>query len=100
MKKKIYTLWYLVPAMSVFTVLFLAPMITSLFFSLTVWNFKDFKFVGIDNFIMFFSEKSLNISIKNTFIYAVMTSGLKVILALFIAVFLPSAIKTKNLCSC
>ncbi len=96
MKKKIYTLWYLVPAMSVFTVLFLAPMITSLFFSLTVWNFKDFKFVGIDNFIMFFSEKSLNISIKNTFIYAVMTSGLKVILALFIAVFLTSAIKTKN----
>lgn len=94
--KKMYTLWYLVPAMAVFTVLFIVPMLTSLFFSLTVWNFKDFSFVGLDNFIMFFSERSLNISIKNTFIYAIMTCGIKVILALFIAVFLTSGIKTKN----
>lgn len=95
-KKKMYSIWYLVPVIVIFTVLFIAPMLTSLFFSLTVWNFKDYSFVGLDNFKMFFSERSLNISIKNTLIYAVMTSGLKVILALFIAVFLTSKIKTKN----
>lgn len=96
-KKKIYSTWFLVPAMAIFLVFFIIPMIMSLFFSLTVWNFKDFTFVGLDNFKMFFSEKSLNIGIKNTLIYAVMTSGLKVIIAFFIAVFLSSAIKTKNI---
>ena len=64
---------------------------------MTVWDFKNFTFVGLDNFKMFFSERSLNIGIKNTLIYAVLTSGLKVILAFLIAVFLSSAIRTKNI---
>jgi raffinose/stachyose/melibiose transport system permease protein len=63
---------------------------------MTVWNFRDFKFVGLDNFKMFFTEKSLNIGIKNTLIYAVLTCGLKVVLGMLIAVFLTSAIKMKN----
>lgn len=95
-RKKIYTLWYLAPVMIIFTVLFIIPMLTSLYFSLTVWNFTDFTFVGLDNFKMFFSERALNIGIKNTLIYAILTCALKVILALFIAVFLTSKIKTKN----
>jgi raffinose/stachyose/melibiose transport system permease protein len=96
-KKKMYTLWYLVPVLVIFTLLFITPMLSSLFFSLTVWNFNNFSFVGLDNFKMFFSEKSLNTSIVNTLIYAVMTCGLKVVLALMIAVFLTSKIKTKNI---
>lgn len=96
-KKKIYSTWFLVPALVIFLIFFIIPMIMSLFFSLTVWDFNTFTFVGLDNFIMFFSEDSLNIGIKNTLIYAVLTSGLKVILAFFIAVFLTSSIKTKNI---
>lgn len=96
-KKKIYTLWFLVPSLIIFGTLFIVPMITSLFFSLTVWNFTDFTFVGLDNFNMFFTERSLNNGIKNTLIYAILTCGIKVVLALFLAVFLTSKIKTKNL---
>lgn len=96
-KKKIYTVWFMVPAMVIFAIFFIIPMITSLFFSMTVWNFKDFTFVGLDNFKMFFSERSLNIGIKNTLIYAFLSCGLKVILAFFIAVFLTSKIRSKNI---
>ncbi|MDF2614174.1 MAG: sugar transporter permease [Clostridia bacterium] len=95
--KKMYSGWFLVPALTIFTLFFIVPMVVSLFFSMTVWNFTDFKFVGLDNFKMFFTEKSLNISIKNTLIYAVLTCGLKVVLGILIAVFLTSAIKTKNI---
>lgn len=95
-KKKIYSNWFLVPAMLIFIVFFIVPMVTSLFFSLTVWDFKEYTFVGLDNFKMFFSERSLNIGIKNTLIYAVLTCGLKVVFAFFIAVFLTSAIKSKE----
>ena len=95
-KKKIYSLWFLVPATTIFVIFFIIPTLASLYFSLTVWNFDSSKFCGLDNFKMFFSENSLNIGIKNTMIYAVLTSGLKVILAFLIAVFLTSAIKTKH----
>lgn len=96
-KKKIYSIWFLVPAMAVFTVMFVIPLVLSLFFSLTVWNFDGFEFCGIDNFIMFFEEQSLRIGIKNTLIYAVLTSGLKLIISFFIALFLTSNIRTKTL---
>ena len=62
-KKKTYSTWFLVPAMLIFTVLFLVPMALSLFFSLTVWNFNGFEFCGFDNFVRFFEEPSLIIGI-------------------------------------
>ncbi|MBP8989902.1 MAG: sugar ABC transporter permease [Clostridia bacterium] len=97
MSKEKYSLWFLAPSMIIFLILFIIPTCASFYFSLTVWNFNSVKFVGLDNFRMFFSEEYLNIGIKNTFIYAVLTSGLKVVLAFLIAVFLTSPIRTKNI---
>lgn len=95
-KKKIYSNWFIVPAMVIFAVFFLLPMIISFFFSMTVWDFNSFTFCGFDNFKTFFSDSSLYSSILNTLIYAILTCGLKLIIAFFLAVFLTSKIKTKN----
>lgn len=95
-KKKVYSTWFLVPALTIFLVFFIIPMVTSLFFSLTVWDLKSFTFCGLDNFKTFFGERSLSISVRNTLIYAFMTSRLKVVIAFFIALFLTSKIRTKN----
>ena len=76
-KKKIYSLWFLLPAVLIFVIFFIIPMVTSLFFSLTVWDLKSFTFCGLDNYKTFFSENSLSISVKNTLIYAVLTSKIK-----------------------
>ena len=49
-KKKIYSKWFLIPSMTVFTVMFVIPLILSLFFSLTVWNFDGFTlYVYVDS---------------------------------------------------
>lgn len=96
-KKKIYSNWFLVPALVVFICFFMIPMVLSLFFSLTVWNFNGFRFCGIDNFIMFFQESSLRIGIKNSLLYAVLTCFLKVVLSFLIALFLTSGIRTKTI---
>lgn len=96
-KNEIYPLWYVVPALSVFLIFFLIPLILSFPFSLMVWNFNNFHFTGFDNFALFFTEHSLQKGIPNTVIYAVGTSSLKVILAFLIALFLTSQIKTKNI---
>ena len=95
-KKKIYSIWFIVPAMAIFCVFFLLPMVISFFFSMTVWDFSSYTFCGFDNFKTFFGDSSLSISIKNTLIYAVLTCGFNLVLAFLLAVFLTSKIKTKN----
>jgi raffinose/stachyose/melibiose transport system permease protein len=97
MKKKIYNMWFIAPLLVFFVVLFVLPTLISFFFSLTIWNFDEVRFVGLYNFITFFSEYSLNIGIKNTLIYSILTCGFKVVLALLLAVLLTSEIKTKHI---
>ncbi|MDR0561596.1 MAG: sugar ABC transporter permease [Spirochaetaceae bacterium] len=97
MKRSIYNKWFTAPLLLVFSVFFIVPTVISFFFSLTVWNFSEYRFVGLYNFKTFFSEYSLNIGIKNTLIYGTLTSGLKVVFALALAILLTSPIKTKNL---
>lgn len=92
----LYSFWFVVPAFAVFAIFFLYPIITSFYYSLTVWNFDSATFNGLDNYKMFFSDPSLSSSIAHTLIYAFATCALKVILALFIAMFLCSKIKTKD----
>ena len=95
-KEKIYSIWFLLPAFAIFAVFFLIPVLSSFFYSLTIWDFKTFTFCGLDNYVMFFSEPSLNTSLIHTLVYAFMTSGLKVLFAFFIALFLTSKIRTKS----
>ena len=91
---KTYTYYFLLPAGIIYFVFFLLPTIMSLFFSMTWWTLTDWKFIGLENFKTFLSEPSLNIGFKNTLIYAVVTSGLKVILGLLLGVYLSSKLKT------
>jgi raffinose/stachyose/melibiose transport system permease protein len=95
MKPKIYNLWFIVPLLIFFVIFFVLPTLISFFFSLTIWNFSEVRFVGLYNFITFLSEYSLNIGIKNTLIYSILTCSLKVVLSLILAVLLTSKIKTK-----
>lgn len=92
-----YSRWFLAPVILIFGIFFIIPTAVSFFFSMTVWDFTSFRWVGFQNFIDFFSEYSLTIGIKNTFIYAVLTCALKVVIGLLLAVILTSQIRTKNL---
>lgn len=95
MQKKTYSYGFLLPAGIIYALLFLVPTVMSFFFSMTRWTLKDWNFIGFENYVTFFSESSLNIGFKNTLIYAVCTSGLKVVLGLLLGAFLCSNIKTK-----
>ena len=95
-RKSIYAGWLLIPGMVIYSVFFLLPTLLSFFFSMTVWNLTDWRFCGFDNFRIFFNEPSLFTAIGNTLIYAVLTSGAKTVIALFIAVILSSALPTRN----
>lgn len=87
-----YPRWFYLPAGVLYLVLFAVPTFASFYFSLTRWTLFDVEFIGLDNFATFFHEPMLVKGFVNTFIYGFVTSGLKVVLGLAIAVLLTGQI--------
>lgn len=85
-----YPLWFYIPGGVLFLVLFAVPTFASFYFSLTRWTLFDTEFIGFDNFALFLSEPMLMQGFINTFIYAFVTSGAKVVLGLLLGVLLTS----------
>jgi raffinose/stachyose/melibiose transport system permease protein len=85
-----YPYWFYVPAGVIFFTLFLLPTVSSFYYSLTRWTLFDSTFIGLDNFKQFFQEPQLTKGLTNTLIYAFVTSGLKVVLGMLLAVLLTS----------
>ncbi|AQZ70566.1 ABC transporter [[Actinomadura] parvosata subsp. kistnae] len=84
------------PAAVVFVVIFLVPTAMAFYFALTRWTLFDSEFVGLQNFRDFLAEQNLRIGFQNTIIYAVVTSGLKVVLGLLLGVLLTSRLKVRG----
>ena len=85
-----YPLWFYLPAAAVFGVLFVLPTLASIYFSLTRWTLFTATFIGFANFAQFFGDPFLVGGLVHTLIYAVMTSALKVVFGLLLAVLLSS----------
>ncbi|WP_150306395.1 carbohydrate ABC transporter permease [Planctomonas psychrotolerans] len=87
-----YPTWFYLPAAALYIVFFAVPTFASFYFSLTRWSLFDIEFIGFANFVQFFSEAQLLQGFLNTFAYGFMTSALKVILGLALALLLTSQI--------
>jgi raffinose/stachyose/melibiose transport system permease protein len=95
-KARTYSYWFYAPAGVVYVLIFLVPTVIAFYFSLTRWTLFDSQFIGLDNFRQFFSEQSLRSSLRNTLVYAVTTSGLKVVLGMLFAVLLTGPIRSRG----
>ena len=91
-RKSPYPYWFVLPGAAIFLVLFILPTITSFYFSLTYWDPFEARFAGLDNYRQFFSEPFLIRGFTNTLIFAFVTSALKTVLGLLLAVLLTSGI--------
>lgn len=89
-------LFYL-PAALVFGIFFIVPTAMAFYFSLTRWTLFNATFIGFDNYVTFLGDPRLMSGLRNTIIYAVLTSGLKVVISLPLAMLLTSNIHMKGL---
>jgi len=94
---KTYPLWFLVPSAALFVVFFVVPSVASFYFAFTRWDFQESTWIGWANFQQFFAEPQLKDGLVHTMIYAVVTSGSKVVLGLPLAVLLTSKIIGRGL---
>jgi raffinose/stachyose/melibiose transport system permease protein len=91
-----YPHWFYLPAGIIFGVIFVLPTALSFYYSLTRWTLFSTEFIGLDNFVQFFREPSLTIGARNTIVYAVVTSGLKVVLGLLLATLMTSRLRLRS----
>jgi raffinose/stachyose/melibiose transport system permease protein len=94
---QLYPYWFFIPAATVFCVFFLVPTVYSFYFSLTRWTLFDAEFIGFTNYTDFLGDPQLTSGLVHTVIYAVITSGLKVVISLPLAFLLTSALHLKTL---
>jgi raffinose/stachyose/melibiose transport system permease protein len=94
---KTYPHWFYLPAGLIFLVFFFVPTALAFYFSLTRWTLFDATFIGLKNYETFLGDPRLMAGLRNTIIYAVLTSGLKVMISLPLAMLLTSSIKLKGL---
>jgi raffinose/stachyose/melibiose transport system permease protein len=92
-----YPNWFYLPAAIVFGLFFIVPTALAFYFSLTRWTLFDATFIGLDNYVSFLGDARLMAGLRNTIIYAVLTSGLKVVISLPLAMLLTSNIRLKGL---
>jgi len=87
-----YPGWFYLPAAIVYGVLFLLPTLMSFYFALTRWTIFTTEFIGFENFRQFFSEPALTKGFVNTFGFAAVTCGAKVVLGMALGLLLTSQI--------
>ncbi len=95
--QRMYPHWFYIPAALVFGIFFIVPTALAFYFSLTRWTLFNSTFIGLANYVSFLGDAQLTTGLRNTLIYAVLTSGLKVILGLPLAILLTSNLRLKGL---
>jgi len=90
---------FLAPALLGLIIFSILPVFFSLFVSLTDWNFAkglgNWNFIGLQNFIDVWSDEWFIASLKNTFIYTIVTVPINLFLALVVAVIIDEFIHKK-----
>lgn len=94
---KSYPVWFALPLGIIFIGLFILPTATSFYYAMMRWSLFGTEYVGFENYAMFFQDPFLMGGLKNTLIYALLTSGAKVVIGLLLGVLLTSNAKFKSL---
>lgn len=99
-KRKTYPIWFALGAIVLYSVLFVIPSIIGIGYSFTDWSAysDELHFVGIENFKVIFSSGENYIKIiKNTLLFTFLTTVLKNVFGLAMALLLCKSVKALNI---
>ncbi len=90
---------FIAPALAVYSLFLLGPVLGSFFYSLTNWNgfYQTMDFVGLKNFVNLGSDKVFMKAIRNTLVFTLFVVVIQNALAVPLAVALDSKIRGKQL---
>jgi raffinose/stachyose/melibiose transport system permease protein len=87
MRKLWVQVLFILPALLIFSLFIVIPMISSIYYSLTNWNGLDPKitFIGLDNYRKLMDDSEVWIALKNTVVFAVLVTLAQNVLSLVLA---------------
>jgi len=94
--KKMYPIWILLALSLVYFIFYIIPILMGVFYSFTHWNIFSATYCGLYNYKSILTNTMLRLSIKNTFVFAILASFFKVFLGMILAIFLNRKIVAKN----
>lgn len=98
-KRLLSYLVFVLPALIVYTVLTIYPLIETIYLSFTNWSgysTKDLTFVGLQNYMGIFKDEAMKTAFLNTIMYTAIFPIIVTVLAIPLAIALNSKMKTKN----
>ncbi len=100
-QRKIYKTGFSAPALLLYTILFMTPVVINFYYSLTNWNAikitqETAKFIGFANFQKIFSNPELLAIIVRTIWYAFVTTVFKNVLGFLLALAFNEGLKSRN----
>ncbi|RCX18797.1 carbohydrate ABC transporter membrane protein 1 (CUT1 family) [Anaerobacterium chartisolvens] len=99
-KNLLYPKYLTYPAILVFGVFFILPVAAAFILSFYDWNIDRLltpKFIGFENFKYIFGDEYFILSARNTLVYAIITSFMKILLGLALAVVLNMQLRGRNI---
>ena len=96
LNRKTYPIWLAAPGLITYIIIFIIPTFASFYYSMSIWKLKEARFVGLENFITFFSMTNTRTALINTAIFALVTCSVKIILGLLLAQYICNGIKSGN----
>lgn len=96
--QRFYSPMFAAPALLIFFLFFMTPVVLGFAYSFTDWNqyLDEANFIDLDNFRRIFTDKVSLLALKNTFIFAFVSTVGKNILGLDLALVLNSRVRGKN----
>lgn len=110
-KKKeitVYPYRLMIPALIIYSMFYVIPLIIGLVMSFTNWNIENLSFNGVflnmeglsfkglENYAAIFKDRHFILSLKNTVLFAVVTTLLKLMAGLLLALALNRGLRTKK----
>lgn len=98
LRKDIPYILFILPAATVYTIITIIPMLYTFFYSFTNKSgiSKNFKFIGLDNYLKILVTNNIRVAFSNSIIYALAVPVLVTAIAIPLAVLLSGNLKTKN----
>lgn len=99
LERKYYPLQFAIPGLIIFTIFYVGSIVGGFIFSFTDWSIYNFEtphFIGISNFKDLFVSQSFLPALRNTFLFAIITTVLKVGIGLVFALLLNRKFRGRN----
>lgn len=93
-----YPILFVVPAFVIYAVFFIYPTVLGFYYSFTDWNATEttIRFVGLTQFAEVMRNPDFAVALKNTFLYAAVTTVGKNVIPLLLAVLLTMGMRSRN----